>query len=470
MTDHLKYKVVYLAISIAMIISTVAHAVPPYSGTIFLDRDIITPSDPSTFQNITYTGRGNRQVFDRRVDNWITINAYLFDITFDDGLRCEAQVNPEFGSTDAALAEANKYAIAVGQLPTQLRRDVDELWIHKGVEPFGGGNSSILIHTGQSALYEADGILEETLVHEASHTSLDADHASSAGWVAAQNADNEFISTYARDNPQIEDIAETFLLYLAITYRADRISDSLYNTVIQTVPNRINYFDNQQFNMYPITSGNVIIKAKLLQPTPGSTYSSSSVTFQWDRPIDATYFDLIIGTNGEGSDNIRATAPVDQTELTVTGLPTDGTPINVRLWTYINGSWNYDDYTYDYSEPVVNPPIEGCFIATAAYGSYEHSHLHILRNFRDEVLLSFTAGNWFVKQYYKYSPSLANWIAKHPVAKAVTRLCLWPFIGLAWFMTAPISHQLIVIIGLGLLIAIGKSIVTYHQRHQQLDT
>ena len=68
------------------------------------------------------------------------------------------------------------------------------------MQPFGGGNNNLLIHTGQGAQYEASGILEETFVHEAAHTSLDAVHASSAGWIAAQQADPNFISTYARDN------------------------------------------------------------------------------------------------------------------------------------------------------------------------------------------------------------------------------------------------------------------------------
>ena len=48
-------------------------------------------------------------MFDRRVEDWITVNAYLFNAQFDDGLTAEIQVNPEFGSTSAAQAEANKY-------------------------------------------------------------------------------------------------------------------------------------------------------------------------------------------------------------------------------------------------------------------------------------------------------------------------------------------------------------------------
>ena len=224
---------------------------PPFEGTIFIDPDIITPSDPTTFQDLSVAGQGSRTMFDRRVDGWITVVAHLFIATFDDGLSAEIQVNPEFEESATALAEAEKYAQVIGRLPTALRKDVETVWIHKGTELFGGGNNNLLIHVGQADLYIQDGILEETFVHEAAHTSLDAAHASAAGWLAAQSADPTYISTYARDFPRREDIAESFLPYLAIRYRLERISPSLANTIMQTMPNRIAYFDNQSFDMHP---------------------------------------------------------------------------------------------------------------------------------------------------------------------------------------------------------------------------
>ena len=225
---------------------------PPYWGTIFIDPDIITENDITSFIDAPYAGQGMRTMYDRRVNGWITVNAYLFNATFDDGLTSEIQVNPEFGSSDTAFSEAEKYGIEIGRLPTALRNDVETVWIHQGTQPFGGGNNNILIHIGQASIYINDGILEETLVHEAAHTSLDSDHASSSGWLTAQTMDGEFISTYAQDYPDREDIAESFLPYLAIRYRSDRIDQSTFETITQTIPNRIQYFDDQSFNMYPI--------------------------------------------------------------------------------------------------------------------------------------------------------------------------------------------------------------------------
>lgn len=227
-------------------------AAPPFSGTIFISPNIITAADPTTFMGITDAGRGMRFMFDRRLNNFVNLNAYLFNATFSDGLQAEVQVNPEFGNATAAAVEADKYALVIGRLPKAVRVDVQTVWIHKGLQPFGGGNNNLLIHTEQGDLYAADGILEETFVHEACHTSLDAGHAAAAGWIAAQGNDPEFISTYARDNPTREDIAESFLTWLAVRVRPSRIPTSLATSITTSIPQRLAYFDLQNLDMSPV--------------------------------------------------------------------------------------------------------------------------------------------------------------------------------------------------------------------------
>ena len=225
---------------------------PPFDGTIFLNPDIITSSDPSTFTSLTYAGQAERTMFDRRVDDWITVIPFIFNANYDDGLSIEIQLNPEFKNVEEAEYHALKYAEVFGQLPTALRKDVHTSWIHMGTHPFGGGNNNLLIYIGQTIEYENDGILEETLVHEASHSSLDEYHSASSGWIKAQNLDPSFISTYARDNPEREDVAETFLLYMALRYRPERIDSTLKAMILETIPNRIKYFDSLNLTMYPI--------------------------------------------------------------------------------------------------------------------------------------------------------------------------------------------------------------------------
>jgi hypothetical protein len=228
-----------------------AHAEPPYAGTIFIDPDIITASDPTTYLSVVPKGRGQRSMFDRRTNSFNRVNARLFTASFSNSRAIEVQVNPEF-SPSKARKLATKYAKVIGRLPKCLLLDVDTVWIHAGLQPFGGGNRNLLIHTGQSAQYEKDEILEETLVHEASHTSLDSYHATAKRWLAAQKSDPEFISTYARDNPTREDVAETFLMWLAVRHRLERIDPAVAATIRKSIPARLRYLDRAKFNISPI--------------------------------------------------------------------------------------------------------------------------------------------------------------------------------------------------------------------------
>ena len=78
-------------------------------------------------------------MFDRRTGTFDTVNPFLFEADFADGLKIEVQVNSEFETPDSAEAAALIYLYAVGQLPTELRQEVDTIWLHKGDEDFGGG-------------------------------------------------------------------------------------------------------------------------------------------------------------------------------------------------------------------------------------------------------------------------------------------------------------------------------------------
>lgn len=218
-------------------------------GTIFASSSIITSASPTAFLSTTYGGIDSRYMFDRRVNDWVYKPVYIFNTSFADGLASEVNVNMEFGSVAAALNEASHYSTIIGQLPTVLRNRVKSIWINDGVQPFGGGNDSLLIHTGQGALYERDGIIEETFVHEATHTSLDPALAQSAGWLAAQKADPKYISPYAEQFPDREDLAESFLMWMAVRFRPDSLSAERRAAIESGIPNRLTFLDRQNFDL-----------------------------------------------------------------------------------------------------------------------------------------------------------------------------------------------------------------------------
>jgi len=74
----------------------------------------------------------------------------------------------------------------------------------------------------------------------------------------------------------------------------------------------------------------------------------------------------------------------------------------------------------------------GCFIATAAFGSFMEPHVVLLRQFRDRYLLTNHAGRSFVDFYYRYSPPVADFIAKYDTLRMITRLGLMPLILISW--------------------------------------
>ncbi len=248
---------------------TLEHTgLPPFSGTVWITPEILGPEDPTSFGEVTYTGRGMREIFDRRVDEWITVNAYLFNVQFGDR-TAEWQFNPEFGSPEAARAEIAVFAPAIGRMPAALLSNLKEVEVNAGQGDFGGNgyNGSYLIHTEDQATIAAvsEGFLEEVFLHEGAHMSLDREHGDSPGWRVAQEADGVAISEYARDFPDGEDIAESILPYFAVRYRPERLTESERWLMMMSIPNRLDYFDEQELDMSPYT----------LQPSIVSTRSAS---------------------------------------------------------------------------------------------------------------------------------------------------------------------------------------------------
>jgi len=242
-----------LALLVFLAFSHRAESAPPFDSSTFVEAGIITSDDASAFLDLAYRGQKTRNMFDRRIDAFADFNAFVFIARYDDSREIEFQINPEFNSASNAKKTAEFYAREIGRLPSVLRRDIQTSWIHKGDEVFGGGNNNILIHTGSVAQdYIESGTLQEVLIHEAAHTSLDASHANKSAWLAAQASDGEFISNYGLEFPQREDIAESYVAYIALVHRRDRITNELAQTIKATIPARLKYFRELESNFYPL--------------------------------------------------------------------------------------------------------------------------------------------------------------------------------------------------------------------------
>ncbi len=72
-----------------------------------------------------------------------------------------------------------------------------------------------------------------------------------------------------------------------------------------------------------------------------------------------------------------------------------------------------------------------CCTATAAYGTPVAQELGILRQFRDEYLLTNPVGQTLAALYYKISPPVAEFITTHPDVKPVVRAGLLPAVAMS---------------------------------------
>lgn len=223
-------------------------------GTVYAGCRAFGSEDPSTLLEVRDAGRGTCWVLAEE-SGWD--NAFWFDASYRDGSDVLVCVLPDVGDATAAREYAERYAWMVGQLPLAVRTSSREdrdlvlgLWLgYPGARATawdGGFEISLDSVAGHG------NCLQELLLHEAVHASLDYDHADSPGWRAAQEADGDFISDYARSDPDNEDLAETFPMWLALRYREDRIAEGLARTIRERIPNRLAYLDSLDLDVSPV--------------------------------------------------------------------------------------------------------------------------------------------------------------------------------------------------------------------------
>ena len=81
--------------------------------------------------------------------------------------------------------------------------------------------------------------------------------------------------------------------------------------------------------------------AEMVSPQPGSTLTSSTVTFTWTSGSGVSQYWLWIGSR-QGDGDLYTQSQGTSLSTTMSGLPT-ATPIYVRLWSLIAGNWQYID-------------------------------------------------------------------------------------------------------------------------------
>jgi hypothetical protein len=104
----------------------------------------------------------------------------------------------------------------------------------------------------------------------------------------------------------------------------------------------------------------------IYSPTPNSSLTGSSATFQWYGPPQTAAFWIDVGSTAGAHDYYSSgSLPTSTLSATVSGLPTNGSSVYVTLYWMINGSWTPNPYTFT----AFNASSKAATLTTPAPGS-----------------------------------------------------------------------------------------------------
>ncbi|MEP3333964.1 hypothetical protein [Sedimentitalea sp.] len=211
----------------------------PFDATADTVFNIIQDSDPSTFVCLSYEGRTTRQMWDKRQDDEFDLEVFLFTAHFSDMPPIDIILNPEFETPEAARAEADKYTHRLGRVPLVFRHGIRQLGVHKGDKGFHAGTGKVFVYSDMSDRRISENHLEESLLHEGVHATLDDQYRLSPEWIAAQEQDGRFLTRYAASRPEREDLAETALFAYSLLRHPGRIPPADSAAIARIAPARI---------------------------------------------------------------------------------------------------------------------------------------------------------------------------------------------------------------------------------------
>ena len=105
---------------------------------------------------------------------------------------------------------------------------------------------------------------------------------------------------------------------------------------------------------------------------------------------------------------------------------------------------------------IEQPKSGGCLIATAAYGSELAPQVQLLREIRDNQLMSTDSGTSFMtgfnQLYYSFSPTIADMERANPAFKEVVKITITPLLSSLAIMSHAESESEVLGYGIGVIL------------------
>ena len=181
---------------------------------------------------------------DKRSNHLFANNVHVFDTVYADGTTVGMWVHPKVGSKSTAMKFKKVVANSVGTLPTLMRKHLSHVVINPGdYTAFAEVDGRFFVIYAQNItkrIYTHD--FKETAFHEAVHATLDNPLLKSRAWCTTQRKDRDFVTEYAKNHPNKEDMAESALFAWAILQHPGQLPTSIEKRVKRIMPNRLAYF------------------------------------------------------------------------------------------------------------------------------------------------------------------------------------------------------------------------------------
>jgi parallel beta-helix repeat protein len=231
-----------------------------------------------------------------------------------------------------------------------------------------------------------------------------------------------------------------------------------------------------------------LVNGEIKEEIPNSIYDEQNGIVAIFPPFDIYHYEVTgtgEGTYGLEIDSIEG---ADAIIFTATDIPTttgathqytidwnalsqdeEGVTINVDS----DGDGEFDNtFTSDKEltrDEFIFSGYLGCFIATAAYGTPIADEVQVLRDFRDEYLLTNPLGQAFVDIYYQVSPPIAEFITEHPSLKPIVRTALLPAVVISYVFVNTSPAVKIAILGLLVLVSVVVAVWVIKQRSRDSE-
>jgi List-Bact-rpt repeat protein/Big-like domain-containing protein/uncharacterized protein DUF11 len=163
-------------------------------------------------------------------------------------------------------------------------------------------------------------------------------------------------------------------------YQSNSLSASTFSATVDSLPSdgstvwaRWYYFlsGGWQYSDYSYTAfGSNPTKGMMVSPVPNSTLSGTTVTFTWNPGMGATAYWIDAGSVAGGNQYFQSGNLGNVLAKTVTGLPMNGSPVYITLWSLVNNQWLYNEYSYTAfnlvaEEGVLTTPMPGSMLTSA---------------------------------------------------------------------------------------------------------